>query len=118
MSWAVLIMLPLAIAQAILHFNSSKETLTSIPLNVYFSFIYLALASQSLGMFLWFKVLAVGPMEKVAMVQLLQPRRVLAVVQLSRSLRLLADRGLAPQASRRSELGNPASSLPPRLGGP
>jgi drug/metabolite transporter (DMT)-like permease len=34
---------------------------------------YLALVSQSSGMFLWFKVLAIGPMEKVALVQLLQP---------------------------------------------
>ena len=34
---------------------------------------YVAFIGQSLGMFLWFKVLAKGPMEKIAMVQLLQP---------------------------------------------
>jgi drug/metabolite transporter (DMT)-like permease len=41
--------------------------------SVWFSLAYIALVSQSLGMFLWFKVLAIGPMEKVALVQLLQP---------------------------------------------
>src|SRR5205823_3564519 len=52
------------------------------------------------------------------MVQLLPARRVLADVWLCRPLRLLADRRLAPQTTRRTGLGNLAPPLPPPLGGP
>ena len=44
------------------------------------------------------------------LVQLLPPRRVRADLQLRRPLRLLADRRLAPQTTRRAELGHPASA--------
>lgn len=72
MSWAVLITLPLVIPLALYYFRSSEVPL-SLSFNGWLSVIYLALVSQSLGMFLWFKVLALGPMEKIAQVQLLQP---------------------------------------------
>ena len=72
MSWAVLITLPFVIPGAIYFFMHEGENL-SLSLNGWLSVAYLALISQSLGMFLWFGVLAIGPMEKIAQVQLLQP---------------------------------------------
>src|SRR5215208_4251943 len=50
------------------------------------------------------------------MVQLLPPRRVGADVQLPRSLRLLADRRLAPQTTPQAEHAHPGPPLPPRMG--
>jgi drug/metabolite transporter (DMT)-like permease len=73
MSWAVLITLPIVIPLSIFYFNNSTDNFSDLNFSVWFSFSYLALISQSLGMFLWFKVLAKGPMEKVALVQLIQP---------------------------------------------
>lgn len=73
MSWAVLVTLPVCIPLAIVHFKAAPESYSVLSFSVWFSLVYVALVSQSLGMFLWFKVLAIGPMEKVAMVQLLQP---------------------------------------------
>lgn len=73
MSWAVLITLPIVIPLSIWHFSQSSDDFTDLGFSVWFSLSYVALISQSLGMFLWFRVLAIGPMEKVALVQLLQP---------------------------------------------
>lgn len=73
MSWAVLITLPFCIPLAVIHFQHSSENFLLLNFEVWFALLYLALVSQSLGMFLWFKVLAKGPMEKVSLVQLLQP---------------------------------------------
>ena len=52
------------------------------------------------------------------LVQLLPSRRVLADLQLRRPLRLLADRRLAPQTTRRAEHAHPGPPLPPRLEDP
>lgn len=73
MSWAVLVTLPLCIPLALIHFKGSSESYSDLSFSVWFSLAYVALISQSLGMFLWFRVLAIGPIEKIAMVQLLQP---------------------------------------------
>jgi drug/metabolite transporter (DMT)-like permease len=73
MSWAILATLPLTIPLAIYYFMNAELKVQDFSSTVWFSVTYLALASQSLGMFLWFKVLAKGPMEKIALVQLLQP---------------------------------------------
>lgn len=73
MSWAVIITFPVCIALAFFHFKQSSDNFSDLSLKVWFSLAYLALVSQSLGMFLWFKVLAKGPMEKVSLMQLLQP---------------------------------------------
>ncbi len=72
-SWAVLLTFPIIIPVAILHFRTTPDSIQTLPFSVIFSLAYVAIASQSLGMFLWFKVLAKGPMEQVALVQLLQP---------------------------------------------
>ena len=52
------------------------------------------------------------------LVQLLPARRVETDVQLPRSLRLLADRRLAPQTTRRAEHAHPGPSPPPPLEDP
>ncbi len=73
MSWAILTTLPIVIPLATLYFSQSTFSAEKISSNAWLSMGYLALVSQSSGMFLWLKVLAIGPMEKVALVQLLQP---------------------------------------------
>lgn len=73
MSWAIVATLPLVIPAAIYYFMNSDFNIHTIDLDGWLSIAYLAIISQSLGMFLWFKVLAIGPMEKIALVQLLQP---------------------------------------------
>ena len=73
MSWAVLVASPISILIATIYFSSNHQTLLNLSMKGWFSISYLALISQSLGMFLWFRVLSIGPMEKIALVQLLQP---------------------------------------------
>lgn len=73
MSWAVLIASPISIFIAIIYFSNNHQTLLNLSIKGWFSVSYLALVSQSLGMFLWFRVLSIGPMEEIALVQLLQP---------------------------------------------
>lgn len=73
MSWAILFTLPITIPTAIYYFSQSTFEVSKVSSNVWLSVGYLALVSQSTGMYLWFKVLAKGPMEKIALVQLLQP---------------------------------------------
>jgi drug/metabolite transporter (DMT)-like permease len=73
MTWAVLITLPFVIPISIFYFNSKNNHISLISTQAWISMIYLASISQSMGMFLWFRVLARGPMEKIALTQLLQP---------------------------------------------
>jgi drug/metabolite transporter (DMT)-like permease len=73
MSWAIIATLPLALPLATYYFSHSNFEVNQVSLNVWLAVAYLALVSQSTGMYLWFKVLAIGPMEKIALVQLLQP---------------------------------------------
>lgn len=73
MSWAVLLATPLTIVLALIYFPDHQDAFLKITLKGWASISYLALISQSLGMFLWFRVLSVGPMEKIALTQLLQP---------------------------------------------
>jgi len=73
MSWAILATLPLTIPLAVIHFSDPANAISSLSSQTLFSMSYLALISQSLGMFLWFKVLAKGPIEKIVLIQLAQP---------------------------------------------
>lgn len=73
MSWAILFTLPITIPAAVYYFLQNDFSIATVSTPVWLSVGYLALVSQSTGMFLWFKVLAIGPMEKIALVQLLQP---------------------------------------------
>jgi len=73
MSWAVLIAAPFSIILAAIYFSNNHQALLNLSVQGWLSVSYLALISQSLGMFLWFRVLSIGPMEEIALVQLLQP---------------------------------------------
>lgn len=73
MAWAVLLVLPFCALLAVWHFAHTSDSLAAVTAPVVFSVLYVGLVSQSLGMLLWLKVLAKGPMEKISMVQLLQP---------------------------------------------
>jgi drug/metabolite transporter (DMT)-like permease len=72
MSWAIVFTLPVTMTLCFFYFKNFS-VLENITYKGWISVAYLASISQSLGMFLWFKVLAKGPMEKIALVQLLQP---------------------------------------------
>jgi drug/metabolite transporter (DMT)-like permease len=71
MSWSVLLSLPVVVAFGLWLWRGIA--LPAFSTSAWLAVGYLALVSQSSGMFLWYSVLAKGPMEKVAMVQLLQP---------------------------------------------
>jgi drug/metabolite transporter (DMT)-like permease len=73
MTWAVLLTLPIILPFAIYYFVQNPEELTQLSLKACLSLSYVAVISQALGMFLWFRVLAIGPMAKIALVQLIQP---------------------------------------------
>lgn len=73
MLWAILLTAPFIILLSFPHFLNYGHELRRLSTLGWFSLFYVATISQSLGMFLWFKVLAKGPMQKVAMVQLSQP---------------------------------------------
>lgn len=78
MSWAIVISLPFALATLMVLLLSASgadywRQIQALSPSATFALIYLALISQSIGMFLWYHALALGPMEKVAMTQLLQP---------------------------------------------
>lgn len=78
MSWAIFITLPftlIILSMLLLSEHGPRYwiQIKSLSAAANFSLIYLALISQSAGMFLWYHALAKGPMEKVAMTQLLQP---------------------------------------------
>ena len=72
MSWAVILTLPFILPSAFIYFSNVGETF-NLSNKAWIAVSYLAFVSQSLGMFLWFKVLASGPMERIAQVQLIQP---------------------------------------------
>lgn len=73
MCWAVICTLPVVLPAGVYRIVQTQGSLAQLSPAPWASMIYLALVSQSTGMFLWFKVLAKGPMEKIALVQLLQP---------------------------------------------
>lgn len=78
MSWAVFLTLPITFLIIVsMNFgelgNIYRPQLQNLSAIGWLSLAYLALISQSGGMFLWYHALAKGPMEKIAMTQLLQP---------------------------------------------
>ena len=68
--WALLIALPFMLYPAWLRSPDSWQT---IPSSALWSFLYLALVSQLLGFFAWYKALAIGGVARVSQLQLLQP---------------------------------------------
>ena len=68
--WALALALPFIIVPAI---YTAPESLIDIPISGYLSFVYLALVSQLLAFFVWYKGLALGGIARVSQTQLLQP---------------------------------------------
>ena len=68
--WALVISLPFTLIPA-LAFTPSD--LHSLNWSVVLSFAYLALISQLVGFFIWYKAMAIGGVARVSQVQLLQP---------------------------------------------
>ncbi len=75
MSWAIVLTLPwtLALLGGLAMVRPTGLHLGELSAAAWLAIAYLALVSQSAGMFLWYRVLARGPMERVALMQLLQP---------------------------------------------
>ena len=68
--WVNVIGFPFSIIGATL---VMPENFEDIPMTVWTGFLYLALASQLFGFFLWYKGLAMGGIARVSQTQLLQP---------------------------------------------
>lgn len=69
-SWSLVLSLPFIIIPAFIY---RPISLQDISLDVYLSFLYLALVSQFFGFFFWYKGLALGGVARVSQIQLLQP---------------------------------------------
>ncbi len=74
--WALLLSLPIVILPAI---ATAPQEPFALPIPSIISFLYLALFSQLIGFFVWYKALALGGIAKVSQMQLLQPFMTLAV---------------------------------------
>lgn len=68
--WVLVLSFPFIIIPTLL---KQPDDLSFIPTNVWLSFFYLALMSQLIGFFFWYKGLAIGGIARVSQVQLSQP---------------------------------------------
>jgi drug/metabolite transporter (DMT)-like permease len=68
--WSLVFMLPFMIWPMI---ATAPESISLLPASAYFSFMYLALVSQLLAFFVWYKALSLGGIARVSQTQLLQP---------------------------------------------
>lgn len=68
--WALVLALPFILVPAMLSLPSDA---THIPFSAWLGFLYLALGSQLVGFFFWYKGLALGGITRVSQVQLIQP---------------------------------------------
>ncbi len=68
--WALVLALPFVLVPAI---YTSPESFLNIPAIAYTNFFYLALVSQLLAFFAWYRGLALGGIARVSQTQLLQP---------------------------------------------
>jgi len=68
--WALVIAFPFIILPTI---NYAPDSFTDLPLSTYMSFLYLALISQLIAFFAWYKGLAMGGIARVSQIQLVQP---------------------------------------------
>jgi drug/metabolite transporter (DMT)-like permease len=71
MTWAVLLAIPMAFL--ICYAPLRSGSLFPKHLSSWVALFYLAAISQSLGMFLWYRVLSKGDMARIALIQLVQP---------------------------------------------
>lgn len=68
--WALVVSFPFILIPALMQ---APEAGWALPVNVWLSFMYLALVSQLAGFFFWNKGLALGGVARVSQTQLLQP---------------------------------------------
>lgn len=68
--WALVLSFPFIIVPTI---NALPESIFNLPISVVMAFLYLALMSQFLGFFIWYKAMAIGGIARVSQAQLLQP---------------------------------------------
>jgi drug/metabolite transporter (DMT)-like permease len=68
--WVNVLGLPITL---IVSWMFRPESFIEIPLDAWIGFVYLALASQLFGFFLWYKGLVLGGIARVSQTQLLQP---------------------------------------------
>jgi drug/metabolite transporter (DMT)-like permease len=69
-SWALVLSAPLMVAMATASMLQQPPSATPVQ---WAAFAYLAVVSQYLGFFAWYRGLAIGPMAQVSQVQLVQP---------------------------------------------
>jgi drug/metabolite transporter (DMT)-like permease len=69
-SWALVLCAPLMIVLAAVSMIQQPPSATPVE---WAAFVYLAVVSQYLGFFAWYRGLAIGPMAQVSQVQLVQP---------------------------------------------
>ena len=68
--WALVISFPFILIPSIVF---APERILALPISSILAFLYLALVSQLLGFFLWYKGMAIGGIARVSQSQLLQP---------------------------------------------
>ena len=68
--WALVLSFPFIITPT---FNGFPESISALPFKVITAFLYLAIMSQFLGFFIWYKAMAIGGIARVSQAQLLQP---------------------------------------------
>lgn len=68
--WALVISFPVILIPSIVF---APERILALPMPSILAFLYLALVSQLLGFFLWYKGMAIGGVARVSQSQLLQP---------------------------------------------
>ncbi len=68
--WALVLSLPFTLSSSVIFYSDNIFTLSA---TAWGAFLYLALVSQLIGFFIWYKALALGGIAKVSQTQLLQP---------------------------------------------
>lgn len=68
--WALVIVLPITLIPAVYY---APSDISSLEPSTLLGFLYLTLASQLFGFFIWYNAMAIGGVARVSQVQLLQP---------------------------------------------
>ena len=70
--WALVLAAPFLLIPVLVS-SPAQAAMSSIPIDAWMAFAYLALISQLFGFFLWYHALALGGIARVSQMQLLQP---------------------------------------------
>ncbi|BAW79452.1 DMT (drug/metabolite transporter) superfamily permease [Candidatus Nitrosoglobus terrae] len=77
--WALVLSLPIILVPSIV---TAPEEIYKLPINIWVSFLYLALVSQLFALFFWNKSLALGGVARVSQTLLIQPFITIAASQI------------------------------------